>query len=85
MRVYRDINNNEDLARYLQENSWSGARDRINSLDYDTLLQKCDVLLDYFSECSETELNDEIWFGDLFNEEEEEEEEDDNEVIVEVK
>ena len=76
MRVYVDIKSSEGLARYLQDNSWSGARDRIKSLDYETLLQKCDVLLDYFSECSDTELNDEIWFGDLFNEEEEEEEED---------
>ena len=75
VRIYRDIDNNEELARYLQDNAWSGARDRINSMDYETLLQKCDVLLDYISECSETELNDEIWFGDLFNEEEEEEEE----------
>ena len=70
MRIYIDIDNNEALARYLQENSWSGARDRINSMDYKTLLEKCDVLLDYFSECSETELNDEVWFGDLFNVEE---------------
>lgn len=75
VRVYKDINSIEELASYLRVNSWSGARDRINSLDYETLLQKCDVLMDYFSECSETELNDEIWFGDLFNEEEEEEEE----------
>ena len=71
MRIYIDIDNNEALARYLQENSWSGARDRVNSMDYKTLLEKCDVLLDYFSECSETELNDEVWFGDLFNVEEE--------------
>ena len=77
MRVYVDIETSEELARYLQENSWSGARDRISSLDYETLLQKCDVLMDYFDECSETELNDEIWFGSLFNEEEEEEEEED--------
>ena len=70
MRVYIDIDSREDLARYLQDNSWSGARDRIDSLDYETLLQKCDVLMDYISECSETELNDEVWFGDLFNEEE---------------
>ena len=72
----------------MQANSWSGARDRINSLDYGTLIEKCNVLLDYFSECSETELNDEIWFGDLFNEEEEEEENDDDdeiEKIIEVK
>ena len=75
MRVYKDINDIEELARYLQDNSWSGARDRIKSLDYETLLQKCDVLMDYFDECSETELNDEIWFGDLFTEEEEEEDE----------
>ena len=81
MRVYINIESNEELARYLQNNSWSGARDRINSLDYETLLQKCNVLLDYFSECSDTELNDEIWFGDLFNEEEEDEEDE----IIEVK
>ena len=81
MRVYINIESNEELARYLQNNSWSGARDRINSLDYKTLLQKCNVLLDYFSECSDTELNDEIWFGDLFNEEEEDEEDE----IIEVK
>ena len=72
MKVYININSNEELARYLQDNSWSGARDRINSMNYETLLQKCDVLMEYFNECSETELNDEIWFGDLFNEEEEE-------------
>ena len=75
VRIYRDIDNNEELARYLQANAWSGAKNRINSMDYDTLLQNCDVLLDYISECSETELNDEVWFGDLFNEEEEEKEE----------
>ena len=86
MRVYVDIESSEELARYLQDNSWSGARDRINSLDYGTLLEKCNVLLDYFSECSDTELNDEIWFGDLFNEEEEdEEEEEEEEEIIEVK
>ena len=71
MRVYITINNNEELARYLQANAWSGARDRINSLDYETLLQKGDVLMDYLDECSETALNDEVRFGDLFNEEEE--------------
>ena len=75
MRVYIDINDREDLARYLLDNAWSGARTRINSLEYDTLLQKCGVLMDYISECSETELNDEVWFGDLFNKEEEEENE----------
>ena len=75
MKVYIDINDKEELARYLQANAWSGARDRINSMDYETLLEKCDVLLEYFSECSETELNDEVWFGDLFNEEEEDEDE----------
>ena len=75
MRIYIDIDNSEDLARYLQANAWSGAKNRVNSMDYETLLQKCDVLLDYISECSETELNNEIWFGDLFNEEEEEKEE----------
>ena len=87
MRIFINITNKEELARYLQDNSWDGARDRINSLDYETLLQKCDVLLDCFSECSDTELNDEIWFGDLFNEEEEEEEEEDDEYekIIEVK
>lgn len=82
MRVYKDINSIEELVKYLKENSWGGARDRINSLDYETLLQKSEVLLDYFSECSETELNelnDEIWFGDLFNEEEEEEEKEEEE------
>ena len=76
MRIYIDINDNENLARYLQDNAWSGARTRVNSMDYETLLQKCDVLLDCISECSETELNDEIRFGDLFNAEEEEKEED---------
>ena len=75
MRIYIDINNKEQLARYLLANAWSGAKNRVHSMDYETLLQKCDVLLDYISECSETELNDEIWFGDLFNEEEEEKEE----------
>ena len=75
MRIYIDIDNSEDLARYLQANAWSGAKNRVNSMDYETLLQKCDVLLDYISECSETELNNEIWFGDLFNEAEEEKEE----------
>ena len=75
MKICIDIDNSEDLARYLQANAWSGAKNRINSMDYETLLQKCDVLLDYISECSETELNDEVWFGDLFNEEEEEKEE----------
>ena len=75
MRIFIDINNNEELARYLQANAWSGAKNRVDSLDYDTLLEKCNVLLDYFSECSKDELNDEIWFGDLFNDEEEEEEE----------
>ena len=75
MKVYIDINDKEELARYLQANAWSGARDRINSMDYETLLEKCDVLLEYFSECSKTELNDEVWFGDLFNEEEDEDEE----------
>ena len=75
MKIYIDIDNNEELARYLLANAWSGAKDRISSLDYETLLQKCDVLMDYISECSETELNDEVWFGDLFNEEEEEKEE----------
>ena len=75
VKIYIDINDKEDLARYLQANAWSGAKNRVNSMDYDTLLQKCDVLLDYISECSETELNDEVWFGDLFNEEEEEKEE----------
>ena len=78
MKIYIDIDNNEELARYLLDNAWSGARTRVNSLDYDTLLQKCSILLDYFSECSETELNDEVWFGDLFNEEEEEEEEEED-------
>ena len=73
MRVYKNIDSKEDLARYLQDNAWSGAKNRVDSLDYETLLQKCDVLMDYISECSETELNDEVWFGDLFNEEEEEE------------
>ena len=73
MRVYKNIDSKEDLARYLQDNAWSGALSRINSRDYDTLLQKCGVLMDYISECSETELNDEVWFGDLFNDEEEEE------------
>ena len=76
MRIYIDINNKEELARYLRANAWSGAKDRVNSMDYETLLQKCNVLMDSISECSETELNDEIWFGDLFNEEEEEKEED---------
>ena len=75
MRVYVDIESGEELARYLQDNSWSGARDRIKSLDDETLIEKCNELIYYFDECSETELNDEIWFGDLFNEEEEEEEE----------
>ena len=75
MKIYIDIDNNEELARYLLANAWSGAKNRVDSLDYETLLQKCDVLMDYISECSETELNDEIWFGDLFNEEEEEKEE----------
>ena len=73
MRIYIDINSNEELARYLQANAWSGAKNRVNSVNYETLLQKCDVLLDYIDECSETELNDEIWFGDLFDEEEKEE------------
>lgn len=87
MRVYKDIETIEELARYLQDNSWSGARDRIRSLDYETLLQKCDVLLDCVEECTETELNDEVWFGDLFNEEEEEEEkeEEEEEEVIEVK
>lgn len=79
MRVYINIDNSEELARYLQDNSWSGARDRIKSLDYNTLLEKCEILLECVEECSQTELNDEIWFGDLFNEEEEDEEEDENE------
>lgn len=74
MRVYIDIDSSEDLARYLQDNAWSGARDRIRSLDYDTLLEKCETLLSCVEECSQTELNDEIWFGDLFNEEDEEDE-----------
>lgn len=72
MRIYVDIESSEELARYLQDNSWSGARDRIKSLDYETLLKKCTVLLDCVEECSETQLNDEVWFGELFNEEEEE-------------
>lgn len=75
MKIYIDINDKEELARYLQANAWSGAKYRISSMNYETLLQKCDVLLDYISECSETELNDEVRFGDLFNEEEEEKEE----------
>lgn len=79
MRVYVDIESNEELARYLQDNSWSGARDRINSIDYKTLLKKCETLLECIDECSDTELNDEIWFGDLFNEEEEEEKEEEEE------
>lgn len=78
MRIYVDIESSEELARYLQENSWSGARDRIKSLDYETLLEKCETLLECIDECSETGLNDEIWFGDLFNEEEEEEKEEDD-------
>ena len=73
MRVYKNIDSKEDLARYLQDNAWSGAQNRVDSLDYETLLQKCDVLMNYISEYSETELNDEVCFGDLFNEEEEEE------------
>ena len=36
MKIFIDINNNEELARYLQANSWSGAKDRINSMNYET-------------------------------------------------
>ena len=79
MKIYTEIETGEELARYLQENAWSGARDRITSLDYDDLVSKCEELLSYMDECTDTELNDEVWFGDLFNEEEDDDNEEDEE------
>lgn len=79
MKVYTEIYDGEDLARYLRTNSWSGAKDRIDSYDWNSLISECNRYLsenDYDDlELSETELNDVVWFDDnYFNNEEDEDE-----------
>lgn len=80
MRVYNEIGSAEELGRYLVNNSWSGAKDRVISAledgTYDDLVEELyDLLEDDNFELSECELNDEVWFGDIFNRDLEEDEE----------
>lgn len=81
MKVYIEIDSAEELARYLQENSWSGARDTINALNYPQLLDKCREFMDKYDdqEFSDTQLNDIVWFEDDFEVEEDEDKDEDEE------
>ena len=77
----------EDLKDYLSDNSWSGARDRIQGATEEQLNQVCDDLQQLFNDdyVSATTINDFIWFDcdNIFDEDEnedgEEETEDDEE------
>lgn len=86
MRIYNEIGSAEELGRYLATNSWSGAKDRVISAledgTYDDLVEELyDLLENCNPELSECDLNDEVWFGDIFNRdlEEDEDEEDEEE------
>lgn len=82
MKIYNEIDSIRDYE------AWSGAKDTIDRLEELDAVETLDSMLDdlFPDGCSETELNDFLWFerdyiakliehnGDLFEDEEEEEE-----------
>lgn len=83
MKIYNEIDSIRDYE------AWSGAKDTIDRLEELDAVEALDSMLDdlFPDGCSETELNDFLWFerdyiaelighnGDLFDDEDEEEEE----------
>lgn len=87
MKLYKEIDSIEDYE------AWSGARDTIKRLEELDAVETLDAQLDdlFPDGCSETELNDFLWFetetiaelvghnGDLFDDDDEENKEEEEE------
>ena len=75
-----DISNTEEMRRYALQHTWSGAKYRVEDMDWKQL----DALFDYLdcmeTEMTDTEFNDFIWFDwdDIYYEMTHSEEEDAN-------
>jgi hypothetical protein len=74
----------ESIEYFLRNETWSGAKDRIDTATDEQITATAERIAEYYSDSeavSETTLNDLVWFecDDIFYPEEEEEESEDEE------
>jgi len=72
MRIYVEIEDGEDLTKYLDKYSYGVAAEKVLALPWDELEERCNLLFDCYSESvlSKGDLMDIVAFGNLFNEKE---------------